>query len=241
MLSLILLPGLACDAELWRDQLPALADPALGYRVAISDVHQRCTTLPEMARTLLGEHPGRHVLVGASMGGMLALEVQRQAPQQVQALALLGSSPRPDTPEQRRLRSDAIGYFEAGRLEEVLQANMLFAFHPRSQGMHGRAQMVHRYTHMVLGAGAPQLIAQNRAVMARGDSRPGLPAVACPTLVLCGEADKLTPPEHSQDFVAPGTGIPGARLHTVPGAGHMLTMEQPAAVNRLLLDWLATL
>ncbi len=245
MLSLILLPGLACNAELWRDQLPALADPARGHRIThritISDVHQRCATLPEMARTLLAEHPGRHVLVGASMGGMLALEMQRQAPQQVQALALLGSSPRPDTPEQLRLRSDAIGYFESGRLEEVLQANVLFAFHPDSQGLHGRAQMIRRYITMVLAAGAPQLIAQNRAVMARVDSRPSLPAVACPTLVLCGEADKLTPPEHSQEFVATGTGIPGARLHTVPGAGHMLTMEQPEAVNRLLLDWLATL
>jgi pimeloyl-ACP methyl ester carboxylesterase len=241
MLSLLLLPGLACNAELWRDQLPALAALPGVARVTVSDVHQRCTNLPEMARTLLAEQPGRHVLVGASMGGMLALEMQRQAPQQVQALALLGSSPRPDTPEQLRLRSDAIGLFEAGRMEELLQANVLFAFHPESTGLHGRAQMLRRYLAMVMAGGAEQLIAQNRAVMARVDSRPHLPAVACPALVLCGEADLLTPPDHSHDFVAPGSGIPGARLALVPGAGHMLTMEQPEAVNRLLMDWIATL
>ena len=236
MLSLLLLPGLACDAELWRDQLPALAT---GHRVTVATAHQRCATLPEMAATLLRENLGQHVLVGASMGGMVALEMQRQAPQQVLGMALLGSTARPDTPEMQRLRSDAIGYFEQGRMAELLQANVLFAFHPDSQGLHGRRQLLDRYLAMVMGAGAAQLIAQNRAVMARCDSRPLLAAVRCPTLVVCGEADRLTTPEQAQEMVAPGTGIPGAELHLLPGAGHMLTMEQPEAVNALLLNWLA--
>jgi pimeloyl-ACP methyl ester carboxylesterase len=88
---------------------------------------------------------------------------------------------------------------------------------------------------MIRRAGAEQLIAQNRAVMARADNRPQLPHLSCPVLVACGEADQLTPPEHSREMAQQ---VPGARLEIVPGAGHMLTLEQPARINALLLDWL---
>ena len=100
MHSLILLPGLACDAEVFAEQAAALS--AVG-RVHIADVHSRFDSLPEMAAALLAEQPGQQVLVGTSMGGMLALEAQRQAPQRVRAIALLGSSARADTPESHRL------------------------------------------------------------------------------------------------------------------------------------------
>jgi pimeloyl-ACP methyl ester carboxylesterase len=169
------------------------------------------------------------------MGGMLALEMQRQAPRQVAAMALLGSSARADTPELIRLRSDAIVLFEQGRMDEVLRANVLFAFHPQSQR---RRDLVESYLQMIGRAGAAALVRQNRAVMARIDSRPLLHEVDCPVLVACGEADQLTPLAHSVEM---GESIPGARLAVVSGAGHMLTIEQPERVNALLLDWLATL
>lgn len=230
MRSVILLPGLACDVTLWRDQLPALASH---HAVHVSDVHFRFDTLPEMAAALLAECPGQQVLVGSSMGGMLALEAQRQAPQRVTAMALRGSSARADTPEMLQLRSDAIQLFEQGRVDDLLRANVMFAFHPDSQR---RPDLVASYLRFVGRAGAAALIRQNRAVMARIDSRPLLARVACPVLVACGEADRLTPPEHSQEIAA---AIAGARLEIVPGAGHLLTIEQPERVNALLLDWLA--
>ena len=90
---------------------------------------------------------------------------------------------------------------------------------------------------MIRRAGAEQLIRQNRAVMAREDRRAELPAITCPVLVACGEADQITPPEHAREMAA---AIPGARLEIVPGAGHMLTMEQPARVAKLLQAWLAS-
>ena len=111
MTPITLLPGLACDGELWRDQVPALS--AL-RPVQVADVHTRFATLPQMAAALLAEQPGELILCGTSMGGMLALEVQRQAPQRVKALALLASSARPDTPELIQLRSDAIRAVRAG-------------------------------------------------------------------------------------------------------------------------------
>ena len=232
MLSLILLPGLACDAEVWQAQAPVLATRC---RLLVSDVHFRFDTLPEMAAALLAEQPGRHVLAGCSMGGMLALEMQRQAPQRVAAMALLGSSARADTPELVRLRSDAIELFEQGRMDEVLRANVMFAFHPQNQQ---RRELVDRYLGMIQRAGPAALVRQNRAVMARIDSRPLLPKVDCPVLVACGEADLLTPVEHSVEICE---AISGTRLAVVPGAGHMLTMEQPERVNTLLLGWLASL
>ena len=230
MTPITLLPGLACDAELWRDQVPALSAMR---PVQMSDVHTRCTALPQMAEALLAEQAGEVILCGTSMGGMLALEVQRQAPQRVRALALLASSARPDTPELIQLRSDAIVLFEQGRMREVLQANLAFAFDPAHV-----SKLASAYLAMVERAGAAQLIAQNRAVMARPDSRPWLAGIRCPTLVVCGQSDLLTPPEHSREIAA---AIPGARLELIARCGHLLTWEQPGQVNRLLADWLAGL
>ncbi len=231
--SVLLLPGLACDAELFAAQQAALAAGPHAPRVRVIEVHTQEPTLPHMAARLLHEQPGRHVLIGASMGGMLALEVWRQAPQRVQAIALLGSTARPDTPELIRLRTQAVAMFAAGRIDEVLRASVLFAFHP----LHTRRRdLVNAYRAMLRRAGAEQLIAQNRAVMARVDSRPLLPTITCPLLVACGEADALTPPEHAREIAALA---PQARLEIVPGAGHMLTLEQPERVNALLGHWMA--
>ena len=229
MTTLILLPGMACDADLWRHQLPALA----AHRPVVADVHARADTLPEMAALLLAEQPGDLLLAGCSLGGMLALEAARQAPARVRGLALLGSTARPDTPDLVALRSQAITMFEQGRVEELLRVNAMFAFHP------GRSSaLVEDYIAMVLRAGTPGLIRQNRAVMARADLRPSLPAVACPTLVVGGLGDQLTPPVCAQEMA---DAIPGAQLQLLPECGHMLTWEQPQAVTTLLLDWLATL
>ncbi len=236
MNSVILLPGLACDDELFAHQAAALRGVA---RVRVSDAHTRASTLPDMAALLwkevVAEGHGQHTLVGASMGGMLALEMHRQAPERVRALALLGTSARPDTPELIQLRTQACELYAAGRMDEVLRANVLFAFHPTHQKQPG---LVGRYLDMLGRAGANQLIAQNRAVMARPDSRPHLPQVSCPVLVACGEADLLTPADLSHEMVAL---LPRATLDIVPGAGHMLTMEQPERLSALLLRWVASL
>lgn len=230
-MTVVLLPGLACDGELFA----GLADALAPWTPRLSDVHTRAPSLPAMAARLLGEHAGPLVLVGSSMGGMLALEAARQAPQRVAGLALLGTSARADTPELIRLRSDAITRVEQGGAEELLRANVLFAFHPDQQR---NRVLVEAYVQMVLRAGPAQLIAQNRAVMARADLRTVLPTIACPALVLCGEADVLTPPEHSREIAA---ALPNAQLEVIEGAGHMLTLEQPARVGALLAGWLAAL
>ena len=205
------------------------------WRTAVTTAHQRFASLPEMARALLADHPGDLVLCGTSMGGMLALEVWRQAPERIRGLALLGSSARPDTPALVKLRENAIQRFEQGDLRELISANVPFAF---DECRAGDAKLATRYVDQVVAEGAEQLIRQNRAIMARVDSRPDLAHIQCPTLILCGSNDQLTPLEHSQEMAR---GISHAQLHVLPRCGHMLTLEQPMQVSGLLLEWLKRL
>ncbi len=232
MTQLVFIPGLAADAIIWQHQMAAM--PAQ-LQPAVTDVHMRHVTLPEMAATLLQEHSGELILCGASMGGMLAMEVVHQAPQRTIGLALLGTTARPETDAMRALREAAIILFEQGRVKELLEANLAMAFHP---GRADDSELRQIYLDFVLAAGAAQLIRQNRALMARPDARLHLGLVSCPTLVLCGDSDQLTPPECSREIVQL---IKGSELKLVPKCGHMLTMERPAEVNAALLAWLAAI
>jgi len=232
MTQLVLLPGLACDAEMWRPQLAVL--PA-HLRPQVSDVHTRRATIEDMARALLDEHSGELVLCGASMGSIVAMEVVRQAPGRIRGMALLGTNARAETDDMRQLREMAITLFESGRAAEVLRANLPLAFHA-SRATDTR--LTNAYMDFVLRAGAAQLVRQNRAIMARPDARRHLPSVTCPVLVLCGDADQLTPPENAREVAAL---VPQARLVMVPECGHMLTMERPEVVNPTLLAWLQEL
>jgi pimeloyl-ACP methyl ester carboxylesterase len=232
MSTYVLLPGLASDHTLWRDQIPLLARRGA---VHVTDAHSRHATLPEMGAGVLAEIDGPLVLIGTSMGGILALEAWRQAPQRVRAMALLGSTARPDTPQMQQVRSEAVALFEAGRMDEVLRANVPFAFHASKAS--NRA-LVADYLAMVRRAGAAQLARQNRAIMARADSRPLLPTITCPLLVACGEDDLLTPMECAEEIAV---AAPHARLARLPDCGHLLTLEQPERINALLTDWLDSL
>ncbi len=167
-----------------------------------------------MAAALLAEQPGELLLCGTSMGGMLALEVVRQAPQRVKALALLASSARPDTPELIQLRSDAIELFEQGRMREVLQANVAFAFDPA----HAQA-LAPRYLAMMDRAGAaPADRAEPRHHGAAPTCGRCCRSIACPTLVVVrrirsadaagacagnGDADSRRAPGNSAAMWAP--------------------------------------
>jgi pimeloyl-ACP methyl ester carboxylesterase len=229
--QLVLIPGLAGDATMWQDQLAAMP-AAVRPVVASAHIAAGATSIEAMAAALLQAHTGPLLLCGASMGGMIAMEMARQAPQRTLGLALLGTSARPETPEMEALRTSAIALFEQGRMREVIEPNVAMAFHPRNAVQPG---LVQAYLDFVLRAGAVQLVTQNRAVINRPDARLHLSRVACPTLVVCGDADLLTPPECAQEIAAL---VPGAQLYSVAECGHMLTMEQPAAVNVLLLAWL---
>lgn len=229
MPALILIPGLVTDAEIWRDQLAALPPH---WRTLVTDVHTRHARIEAMAQALLQEHSGQLLLCGASMGGMVAMEAARQAPERILGLALLGTSARPETEAHRRQRGNAIQMFKDGRVAEFVRASGTMAF---SREQAGNKVLAARYKELVLRADTTQWIRQNQALMERPDARLHMRQVRCPTLVLCGADDLMTPPELSREIAAL---VPAAELHLLPRCGHMLTLEQPATVNRLLLDWL---
>jgi pimeloyl-ACP methyl ester carboxylesterase len=228
MTQLVLLPGLAADETMWQAQCAALAP----WHPVVTDVHARNDTIEAMAAALLAGHDGDLVLCGASMGGMIAMEVARQAPERVAGLALLGTSARPETTEMRQVREKAIELFAQGRADEVIAANVGFAFHPDQAR---DAVLVRSYLDFVMRAGADQLIRQNRAVIHRPDARLHLALLRCPTLVLYGDSDQLAPPEYSLEIASL---VPGAQAVSVPRCGHMLTMEKPEFVNATLEAWL---
>ena len=224
-MTLVLLPGLACNADMWREQLPALAR----WHPVVTDVHTRYGSIEEMAAALLARHHGHLVLCGASLGGIVAMEAVRQAPHRIRGLALLGTTARPEDAASRVAREKAIALFEHGDAAALIAPNAAAALHVADD------DILQRYTDTVLHAGAQQLVRQNRAVLGRRDARLHLPSVRCPTLVVCGEKDQLTPPLLSREIAGL---VPGAQLVLLPRCGHMLTMEQPAAVNAALRDWL---
>jgi pimeloyl-ACP methyl ester carboxylesterase len=229
--TIVLLPGLACDAHLWAAQASTLR--GAGWRVVVSDAHTRHATLEAMADSLFDAHGGRLTLIGSSMGAMVALHATLRQHSRVVGMALVGCSARADTPEMLALREAAILRFEAGELDAVLRENAPFALHPRHAS---DAALLEDYLAMVRRAGVPQLVRQNRAVMARPDMRSQLARIACPTLVVVGEADLLTTPEEAREIA---DAIPGARLETIEGAAHLPTLETPDAVSALLLSWLS--
>jgi pimeloyl-ACP methyl ester carboxylesterase len=231
--TLMLLPGLNCDAAVWAPQMAALKDqahcvaPAWGMR----------DSLTAMAEQVLAEAPTeRFSVAGHSMGGRVALEVFRQAPQRVERLALLSTGTHP------------LAAGEAGEKEKAGRMALLQI--ARSKGMRVMGQqwargMVHRdrldtplfedVLDMLERGSAEQYAAQINALLTRPDAGPLLPTIACPTLVLTGREDAWSGPAQHEAMAAD---IPGAQLVIVEHCGHMCTMEQPQAVNKALAGWL---
>jgi len=185
-----------------------------------------------IAHRILAAAPPRFALVGLSMGGYLAFEIMRQAAQRVTRLALLDTTARPDTAEHARRRHDQIALAQSGRFGEVVEA--LFRLWVRA-ARRDEAPL-RRVIHQMADETGPDVFAhQQIAIMNRPDSRPGLAAINCPTLVVVGADDGVTTPAHAAEIA---DGVPDARLVIVPDCGHLSTLEQPAVVTRTLVDWL---
>ncbi|TCZ66627.1 alpha/beta fold hydrolase [Roseicella aquatilis] len=224
---LLLLPGLLCDSRLWRDQIAALAGEA--------ECHVADTTLDEslaaMAERALATAPDRFALAGLSMGGYLAFEILRQAPERVTRLALFDTSARPDSPQQARRRRGLMALTRTGQFRGVTPRLLPQLVHPD----HLAGPIGQEVIAMAERIGREAFLRQQEAILGRPDSRPDLPGIRVPTLVAVGEADALTPPELSEEIAA---AIPGARLHRIVGCGHLPPMEAPAATTALLRAWL---
>jgi len=226
----LLVPGLNCTARLYAPQIPAL------WRhgpVMVAD-HRRDNTIAAIAGRILAAAPPRFALAGLSLGGYIAFEIMRQAAERVAKLALLDTGPRPESPEQTAARQPRIALARAGRFAEIADAQFPLLVH-RSRADDAALQAINRT--MAEENGAEAFLRQTEAIMNRADSRPTLAAIDCPTLVLVGDGDQLTPPALAEEIAG---GIRGSRLVVIPQCGHVSTLERPQEVTAALVEWLTS-
>ncbi len=224
----LFVPGLAATARLYAHQVPALW--RLGPVMVAN--HTRGDSMSALAQDILAGAPPHFALVGLSMGGYIAFEIIRRAPERVLKLALLDTSARPDTPEQTARRKMTIGMAESGDYSGIPPLMFPALVHARRRDDAALKAVVEE---MFIETGPEAFIVQQTANMGRPDSRPGLSAIRCPTLVLVGDGDELTPPALAEEIAQ---GIEGATLITVPDSGHLSTLERPEFVTGKLVEWL---
>jgi pimeloyl-ACP methyl ester carboxylesterase len=224
---LLLLPGLLCDARLWRDQVAGLEDIAA---IQVPDLSLD-DSVSAIAARVLAAAPPRFALAGLSMGGYVAFEILRQAPERVTRLALLDTSARQDDPKRSAVRRAGLALAERGRFAGVTNKLLPQLIHASRVGLPvGQEVMA-----MAARVGREAFIRQQRAILERPDSLPLLPGIAQPTLIAVGDGDRMTPAEESRILHA---AIPGARLHVFRECGHLPAMELPQETTAVLRDWL---
>lgn len=224
---LIFLPGLLCDDRLWRDQAAALAGLA---NPLIADLTGD-DTIEAMAERVLRTAPEHFALAALSMGGYVAFEIMRQAPERVTRLALIDTAATPDSPKRAAARRMALASVKAGRFLGVTNRLLPQLIHERNLDTDiGREVQA-----MAQRVGVEAYARQQSAILTRTDFRPVLPTIAVPTLVGVGDADILTPPSEARAMHA---AIKGAHLHIFQQCGHLPPLEAPEETSKVLRDWL---
>jgi pimeloyl-ACP methyl ester carboxylesterase len=228
--TLFILPGLLEDADAFTVQIEALRNTV---NVLVADL-TRAETIADLAKAALKQAPpGKISLAGHSMGGYVALEVMRQAPERIERLALLNTHARPDsleaTQNRRRLMELAEKDFPA--VVQTLMQKLVTEEHLKDLDITGTI------SEMALGVGKDAFIRQEKAIIGRIDSRPHLPRIKCRTLVIAARRDALMPVALLEEL---SRSISRSTLAIVEDSGHMASLEQPAQVAELLTAWMET-
>jgi len=227
---LILVPGLLCTSDLWRDQTQALSD--------ITDVHIPTHHLDDnieaIADRILATAPDHFALAGLSMGGYVALEIILRAPERVSHLALIDTRADADSEKDKKKRQDFIRLVERGRVFKGVTESLLpMLIHP---SRFKDEALTSRIYQMAEDIGKDGFIRQEIAIMNRKDRWAELDQIDCPTLVLSGNEDALIPAPNQQKMAE---AIPDAEFHIIPECGHLPSMERPFETNTLMREWLS--
>ena len=226
--TLILLPGLLNTGRVYAAQATDLADIADVLTPELAAYE----TMADMAESVLAAAPERFALGGFSMGGYVAFEILRRAPQRIERLALIDTQAAPDTPEATARRLGLLEQCKIGRFHGVQPSLLPNLVHPSR--LHDAA-VVQPILDMALEIGPDGFVREQRAIMGRADSRPMLGSLHLPTVVICGRQDVSLPLARSEEMA---TTIPDARLAVLEICGHMAPLERPAEVSAALRRWL---
>jgi pimeloyl-ACP methyl ester carboxylesterase len=225
---ILLVPGLVSSPRIFTPVVPALWQ----FGPVMVANHIRDDSMAAIARRILAEAPPRFALAGHSMGGYIAFEIIRQAPERVARLALINTQARADTPEGSTRRRGLMARARDGEYRAVLDELFPAFVHPSRRGDADLRKLVHD---MGADVGPEAFIRQQIAIMARADSRPTLAAIKCPTLVLSSDEDNVIPNALSVEMA---DRIKGAKLVILPHCGHLPQPEQPQATGEALAEWL---
>ena len=231
MSQIVFIPGLLCTDALFPSQFQAFSGIA-DCRVADT---LGMDSIEKMAEKCLADIEGPFALLGFSMGGYVALEVARIASDRLTGLALVSTSAQPDTDEKQKQRQGLVELSQIGKFKGVTPRLLPRFFSPEALQDEAKTSIA---IQMGEAVGKDNFILQQKAIMGRSDQRPNLPAFAKPSVVICGELDVLTPPDHAVEMAEL---LPDSRLHLLENVGHMSTIEAPNEVNQHLLDWYAHL
>ena len=226
-LPIVLITGQLLTEAVWQPLLDAWAD----REVIVAD-NRGDDTIEGFAQRLLDNAPPKFVLIGHAMGGFVAFEVMRRAPGRVAKLALISTLASADGPAQTARRQGYIDLVESGNFDQVVEERIPILFPEEKRG---DERLLGIARQMAADTGADTFLAQQRAIMARIDSRPRLGEIAVPTLLIWGERDGITSRAHHDEIAE---AIPGARLEVVSGAGHLPTVEAPERVVSLLTSFI---
>lgn len=226
--ALVCLPGMMCDARLFG---PQIAEFSADVAVMVAPVTQG-ERIEEIASGLLDQLPARFALAGLSMGGIVAMEILRRAPQRITRLALMDTNPLAETPQVAANREPQIVKARSGRLKEVMRDEMKPNY--LAPGPH-RGEVLDLVMDMAESLGPDVFVRQSRALQRRPDQQNVLRKCTVPTLVLCGAHDQLCPVKRHQ-FMAEL--IPDARLVVLEESGHLPTLEQPVETSAALREWM---
>ncbi|SDT44565.1 alpha/beta fold hydrolase [Bradyrhizobium canariense] len=227
-MPILLVPGLTCSARIYAPVMPLL------WRFGPVTVanHIRDDTMGAIARRILAEAPPRFALAGHSMGGYIAFEIMRQAPERVAKLALINTQARPDASEASARRRALMARARDGGLHDIVDEMLPLLVHPARVHEPALRTLFHD---MADDVGVAGFINHQTAIMARADSQPTMAAIKCPTLVLTGDQDMLIPNSLSKEMAE---GIEGAKLVILPDCGHCPQPEKPEVTTEVLVEWL---
>lgn len=227
-LPIVFLPGMMCDARLFAPQIAVLS---VGRSVTVAPITNH-DTMQALADEVLAHAPPRFALAGLSMGGIVAMEVVRQAPDRVARLALLDTNPRAELPKVQAMREPQIAAAERGDMMQIMRDVMIpkyTADTPARPGINILAE------EMAQALGPEVFVRQSRALRDRPDQCDTLRGYGGRALVLCGAEDQLCPLERHEAMHAL---LPNSSMTVVENAGHLPTLETPKAVNAALFAWL---
>ncbi len=228
MIPLVLLPGMMCTAQLFSHQIDCFSKERVVHFSPLA-AHD---DVARLAEEVLTHAPSHFALCGLSMGGIVAMEVVRQAPERVRALALLDTNPLAEIDSVKQRRTPQIEKVQAGSLLDVMRDEMKPNYLADGES---KAEILDVCLQMALELGGDVFVRQSVALRDRVDQSDTLRSVRVPTLVLCGKYDRLCSIETHQLMYEL---VPEATLHIVEGAGHLPVLEQPELTNKFLAQWL---